>query len=231
MSKPIIGILLRPIKKSTVLKDDSRTKTIKAGGIPLGIAMTASENYSTVDKLQDEINSEVLEDLFAQLDLCDGLLLQGGKNMYKIEAYAAKYALEKEIPTFGICLGMQHMAYMGGALIEQLPTDNHAKGNRDNFEHVVKIKANTRLSEIIKQAEIPVNTAHNDYIPSLEKTGLIASAYSVDSVIEALEKEGDHYFVGVQWHPETLTAVSSTRLFNSFVEAAAEYKDTKIKTK
>jgi len=51
--------------------------------------------------------------------------------------------------------------------------------------------------------------------------GLIASAYSPDHLIEALEMPGYPFFIGVQWHPEYLweKQKEALRLFEAFAGA------------
>lgn len=39
-----------------------------------------------------------------------GIILQGGDNLYEIDKKIVKYLYDKDIPTLGICLGMQIMA-------------------------------------------------------------------------------------------------------------------------
>ena len=45
-------------------------------------------------------------------------------------------------------------------------------------------------------------------------------ARSLDGVIEAIEKKDHPFFIGVQWHPETLLSydIVSQKLFQSFFE-------------
>ena len=54
--------------------------------------------------------------------------------------------------------------------------------------------------------------------------GLIASAYSPDHLIEAVEMPGYPFFIGVQWHPEYLWEKNEEafRLFQTFVNACKE---------
>ena len=45
-------------------------------------------------------------------------------------------------------------------------------------------------------------------------------AYSEDGIIEALEDKTKKFFIGVQWHPESLLSDKySIRLFDAFVES------------
>jgi putative glutamine amidotransferase len=49
--------------------------------------------------------------------------------------------------------------------------------------------------------------------------GLIATAWSEDQVVEAIEYPGHRFCLGVQWHPEQLA--EERTLFQGFVEAAS----------
>jgi putative glutamine amidotransferase len=49
--------------------------------------------------------------------------------------------------------------------------------------------------------------------------GLRPTAWSEDGLVEGLEREGDTWFVGVQWHPEDTAATDPRQqaLFDTFV--------------
>ena len=61
-----------------------------------------------------------------------------------------------------------------------------------------------------------VNSRHKESIinPNLDIT-----AISADGLIEALEDKNKKFFVGVQWHPESMTSydILESRLFDYFV--------------
>lgn len=51
--------------------------------------------------------------------------------------------------------------------------------------------------------------------------GFSVSALSKDWVIEAIEKDGEDFIVGIQWHPEMMTAAgdeSMLKVFKKLVE-------------
>ena len=45
------------------------------------------------------------------IDMCDYFILQGGSDFYDVDIKIVKYLYDKNIPTLGICLGMQTMAF------------------------------------------------------------------------------------------------------------------------
>ncbi len=92
--------------------------------------------------------------------------------------------------------------------------------------HLVKIKENTLLSSILKQKEIMVNSRHYSGIPSSKLT---VSATSIDNVIEAIEDTNKTFFLGVQWHPESLNDHNSKLIFESFINSLSNKSHHKIR--
>ena len=125
-----------------------------------------------------------------------------------------KYAKENNIPILGVCLGMQEMSAF---LLGEEKDITKKILNHNGSEHLVSIKRNSFLYDIIKKQEIFVNSRHNDYIPKL--SSLYVSARSLDNCIEAIELKNHPFFLGLQWHPESLyeTDESSRRIFNTFL--------------
>lgn len=141
------------------------------------------------------------------IDLCDGFILQGGSNYYDIDILITKYLYENNIPTLGICLGMQTMAMTFNGTISEI--NNHNRKNK--YVHYIKINENSKLYNIIKKDKIFVNSRHNSYIVN---TDLDVSA--TNNIIEAIEDKNKKFFIGVQWHPESIMDENSILLFNYF---------------
>lgn len=146
-----------------------------------------------------------LESLKPIIDLCDGFILQGGNEYYEIDLLITKYLYDKNIPTLGICLGLQIMGVLNGGYL--IDINNHL-----NTKHKIKIKKDSKLYEIIKKEEIIVNSRHKSI---LAKTNLDISTYDI---IEALEDKNKNFFIGVQWHPESLMDDNSFLLFKAFFD-------------
>lgn len=140
------------------------------------------------------------------LELCNGFILPGGD--YKtIDDDIINYAYKTNKPLLGICLGMQSMGeYFNGKLI---------KINHDKIHQIV-INKDSKLYEILNKRVILVNSRHKY---SLKKTDLFISSYSNDSNIESIEDKNKAFFIGLQWHPESLNNSDSINIFNSFIEA------------
>lgn len=141
------------------------------------------------------------------IDMCDGFILQGGTDFYDVDLVIVKYLYEKNIPTLGICLGMQTMACLFNGKMDKIK--NHY--NLDRYVHTINIDNNSKLFNIIKKDNIMVNSRHHDYITC---TNLNVSSYS--DVIESIEDVNKDFFIGVQWHPESLMDENSILLFDNF---------------
>ncbi len=84
--------------------------------------------------------------------------------------------------------------------------------------------AGTQLAVILGRSEAAVPTHHHQAIDRLG-AGLVATAWTDDGVIEAVEFDqvaGDHaapFMIAVQWHPE---AGDDLSLFTALVAAASD---------
>lgn len=141
------------------------------------------------------------------IDLCNGFILQGGSDYYDIDILITKYLYENNIPTLGICLGMQTMAMTFNGTMSEIKNHN----SKNKYVHDIKINENSKLYNIIKKDKIFVNSRHNSYIVN---TDLDVSA--TNNIIEAIEDKNKKFFIGVQWHPESIMDENSILLFNYF---------------
>ena len=112
-AKPIIGIVTRNSislenHNINIIYNDIVKSIINNGGIPVGI--TLFSNYKEL------------------IDICDGIILQGGINNEAYESFISKYCYEKDIPCLGTCLGMQTIAC--------------AMAERKSFEVLTKVLRN-----------------------------------------------------------------------------------------
>lgn len=197
--KPIIGIVTRESislenHAINVIYSDIQRAIIKNNGIPIGI--TPNNNFKEL------------------IDICDGIIFQGGDNFEKYDLDALKYAYDKNKPVLGICLGMQLMGVLfNGNLLD---TSNHKKTL--NYVHEVKIKRNSILYNIFKSNNIKVNSRHKSII---KNTNLDICGISQDGYIEAIEDSNKKFFIGVQWHPESMIDYDEKQnnLFKYFVKS------------
>jgi putative glutamine amidotransferase len=163
----------------------------------------------------------------------DELLLQDAHNMGK--------------PILAICFGTQMLnVWRAGSLVQDLmcvPV-NHKAGRAVAVAHVTAVAPESLLGRLIGGDEapqrdgflrLPVNSSHHQAI-AVPGDGLRVVARSAeDGVIEAVEggqasdrgsdPAGEHFIVGVQWHPERSfdASAASRALFGRFVAEAAAW--------
>ena len=142
---------------------------------------------------------------------CNGVVLTGGDHFLANDFLLVNYLYQHDIPTLGICLGMQTMALSFGRGEEINVSLFHNKKSNDT--HHVIIKENTLLADILQKKDLLVNSRHKTAISS---TNLEVSARSEDGVIEAVEDKQKHFFLGVEWHPESLKNKNSDLIFEAF---------------
>ena len=134
-------------------------------------------------------------------------------------------ALRLELPVLGICYGAQLLALQhGGTLHYHLPSERPDVGTHrleeDGALHGIEIERDTHLARALGAAPAGVNSLHHQAIRSVGAGWRIA-ARADDGVIEAIERIGAPFCLGVQWHPELLEDPSSARLIGAFVRACA----------
>ncbi|WMY10890.1 gamma-glutamyl-gamma-aminobutyrate hydrolase family protein [Paraburkholderia phenoliruptrix] len=206
----------------------------KAGGLPVLLPYINETNVDAV------------------LDLVSGLVLTGGgdfpTSMYGAEPHPAvarmiperdqfefalaRAALDRDLPTFGICRGMQILNVIGGGTIYPHTLDevsdaiDHRDGTpMDENVHQLHVERGTRLWELCgkPQDAFPVNSFHHQAIKALAPN-FIVSARADDGVVEAIEATNRPFVVGVQWHPEWMyeNEPACRNLFDNFVKVCAQ---------
>lgn len=219
--KPIIGIVEWPYldKDNDPMYEVSTNivnKVIDAGGVPVGIFPTKSEDY--INKKNSEISNLTADEsheLLSVLDRVDAIIKPGALRIYNYEKFIYNYTVVKNIPYLGICAGMQLMTDSENELVD---------GHKD-VSHKVRIYRNTLLSRIIQRDEIEVMSRHRYRVSDSGINRVSAKSY--DSTIEALENDKCLFNLGLQWHPELDNTESTERIFSSLVESAKVYKKIK----
>ncbi|HTP41370.1 MAG TPA: gamma-glutamyl-gamma-aminobutyrate hydrolase family protein [Nitrospiria bacterium] len=203
-----------------------------AGGLPLILPIT--DHRKEIGRL---------------LDLVDGLLLTGSgpdldpklynetkRYRFKVmsrertgfELALARQAWEREVPTLGICGGMQLLnVAAGGSLYQDLPGQlktllkHQQQAYATEPSHWVEVEPGTKLREIVKAPKIRVNSSHHQGVKSVS-ADLVVNARAEDGVIEGIEAPDHPFLVGVQWHPEFLYTSDpiSRKLFTTLLAAA-----------
>ncbi|HQO09045.1 MAG TPA: CTP synthase [Clostridiales bacterium] len=215
-----------------------------------------SENKAKVELKW--VNSEDIEHSGPDGLLSDvsGILVPGGFGDRGIEGklLAVKYAREKKVPFFGICLGMQCAVIefarnIGGMKnanstefarklkfpVIDLMADQKKIKNKGGTMRLgafdCEIEKNTNMFAAYQKPLISERHRHrfevnNEYINTLEDCGLILAGKNSElNLIEAVELPDHPWFVGVQFHPELKSRLTKTHpLFRDFVKAALNYQ-------
>ena len=182
----------------------------------------------------------------AVLSRLDGLVLSGGgdidpdrygaardpatdpanQSRDDAEISLALRAIEVGLPLLGICRGLQVVnVALGGTLHQHLPAvvghDGHSPASHGYGSHKVSVAAGSQLAGVLGRTEASVPTHHHQAIDGLG-TGLIATAWTDDAMIEAVEMtEPESFMIAVQWHPE---AGDDLSLFTALARAAEQYR-------
>lgn len=204
----------------------------------------------------ENLNEDNSEEILGALD---GIIVPGGFGQRGIEGMicAAKFAREKNIPYFGICLGMQIavIEYARNVLgiqdansgefdetcqnkvIDFMPgqSDEVDKGGTLRLgAYPCKIKPDTTLSRLYNADEISERHRHryefnNDYRELFENAGLTLAGTSPDDrLVETVELSDRPFYVGVQYHPEFKSRPNKAHpLFKGFIKAAFDLSETK----
>ena len=237
--KPLIGISLGYSDKKNSVNNTYINSILKNGGVPYLIPVT------------DDV--EVLRQIVAQLD---GIVFTGGEDFapayYGKEEHEKlgevnvtrdtydltllKLATDRNIPTLGICRGLQLINVgMGGTLYQDLPAEKPSDINHRQEEdgtvptHSVSVVEGSLMHQILGKKEIQVNTFHHQAIDKLAP-GLKIVGWSNDSVPELIEAYPHRQILGTQFHPEIFTAAGDAlmgKLFKFLVNKADTFKMAK----
>lgn len=219
-----------------------------------GYTHNAHVNIHWIDS--EAITEETAEEILKGID---GIIVPGGFGSRGIEGMitACKYAREKGIPYFGICLGMQisviefarHVAGISDAhsgefdenckhkVIDFMPgqSDEIDKGGTLRLgAYPCKIKSGTTMEKCYKTLEISERHRHryefnNDYREVLANAGLTLSGLSPDGrLVETVELTDRPFYVGVQYHPEFKSRPNKPHpLFEGFIGASLQLRRSK----
>jgi CTP synthase len=204
----------------------------------------------------DCIEAERIEQEGAEtlLKHADGILIPGGFGERGSEGKisAIRYAREKRVPFFGICLGMQ-MAVAEFArnvcgleranstefdlqtphpvihLMEDQKSIESKGGTMRLGAYPCMLQKETMAAKLYGQEKISERHRHryefnNSYRAEFGAKGLVLSGLSPDgNLVEIIELKGHPWFLGCQFHPEFKSRpMDSHPLFRGFIEAALQ---------
>jgi len=232
MKKPIIGITIDYEDRGDyskfpwyAIRKNYLDCILKYGGIPIPL-IHSMDIISELENLIDGIvitggNFDINPSNYGKKNLTSRLIKE---ERTEFEMKVCEFSFKNNIPILGICGGEQLLnVFCGGTLVQDiktlsLDTIEHEQVNpRNETSHKVLIKTNTKLSEIVQNDVIEVNSAHHQ---SVEKLGsnLIISGKSLDGIIESIESTEHKWCIGVQWHPEFLITDADKKLIYNFVK-------------
>ncbi|HEX5499047.1 MAG TPA: gamma-glutamyl-gamma-aminobutyrate hydrolase family protein, partial [Thermomicrobiales bacterium] len=220
--RPVIGITSSPAEDvrpwttfhKQAVSDDYIDAVVAAGGAPI-----------LLPSLVDEVDR--------YLDLTDGILLTGGadfdpgrfgdasvhpatygiderRDTFEIDLIRA--AIDRDIPLFGICRGIQALnVALGGTLVQDIPTQypmqlgithRQYESGRAPHEssHLVDLTPVGVAADIFPGDRLAVNSFHHQAIAVLA-SDLRAVATAPEGFVEAVCHAGPRWVFGVQWHP------------------------------
>jgi CTP synthase len=241
------SVTISVVGKYTHLRDAYKSiqEAITHGGAANGVSV----KIDWVDSERIEMDGPE-----ALLGSSHGILIPGGFGDRGTQGMvlAARYARERHVPFFGICLGMQcaviemarDLAGLDGADSSEFdPETPHPVIALLESQHGITKKGGTmrlgayrcvlapgsRAAEAYAKGEVSERHRHrfefnNDYQAALESKGMrVTGVYPELSLVEIVELPDHPWFVGVQFHPELRSRPDQPHpLFQGFIRAANE---------
>ncbi len=204
----------------------------------------------------EKLNSGNADELLSGMD---GVLVAPGSGQRGVEGkiLALKWCREHDVPTFGVCLGMQCMAIefarnvlgladANSTEMEQ-STPNNVIDLMEEQKSIANVGGSIRLGSFdchlqpdslaakaygttdIKERHRHRFEFNNRYRETFEKNGMRCVGENPETrLVEVIEMPEKRWYVGVQYHPEySSTVLNPNPIFVDFVRAAARYSDEK----
>ena len=204
--------------------------------------------YIHSEKLTDDNVAEKLGEM-------DGVIIAPGFGSRGIEGKftALKYCRENDIPTFGICLGMQCMVIEFARNVLGLEDANSTEMNPNTPHNVIdlmedqksvtrkggtmrlgaytcELRPGSKIAQAYGKTEVSERHRHrfefNDkYRGEFEAAGMACVGENPDTrLVEVVEMPKKRWYIGTQYHPEyQSTVLNPNPIFISFVKAAIAY--------
>ena len=235
MRKPIIGIIgkVQPQYGEDIWHridevDEIRYLIVKSGGIAIMLLPTEETLKFNDNDIKDDtiLSDEEKSELYRQINLCDGFILQGGLYSSKYEIEMAKKIIELDKPLIGICAGFNNILRALGTDVVEDKTKSHDIYDK-NYRHKISVIKGTKLYNFVNKDEYNVNSIHTMIAPkeNVENYAKISSI-SYDGLVESFELNDKKFIVGIKWHPELMLEDEVTKkLFKEFIEKCKESKN------
>ena len=242
--KVTIGLVGKYVELQDAYKsiDEALFQAATYNGVKLDLRMIHSEkvNGGNVDELLGEM---------------DGVIVAPGFGQRGIEGkfVALKWCREHDVPTFGICLGMQCMViefarnvlglseanstemnptapYNVIDLMEEQKSISNLGGTMRLGAYECRLKEGSRASKAYGKTEVSERHRHrfefnNNYREQFENAGMCCVGENPDThLVEVVELPEKRWYIGTQYHPEyNSTVLNPNPIFADFVSAAIAY--------
>lgn len=234
--KPVIGVvpLVDYQRESLWMLPGYLDGIREAGGLPVTLPLTSdaaelAQLLAMVDGLLVTGGQDVTPALYGD-DGDEAARLTGERSPERdaMEARLVPAAIGADLPTLGICRGIQVInALLGGTLWQDIPTqlpsglEHHGTPPYSRPVHEVEVLAGTPLAQAIGPGALAVNSYHHQGVRALAPE-LAPMAIAPDGLVEALWRPASRWLWAVQWHPEFSheTDAASRAIFSAFVSAA-----------
>ena len=238
--RPLIGVTGGVNEEGALyIRHGYMLSVARAGGIPVLLPLEGGD--------------DMLRDAFERMD---GIIISGGADVDPalygeeklpecgplnpardhLEMLVAKWARESGKPILGICRGCQVMnVAAGGTLVQDIPsTYGISKDVHSQLEdyavvtHSVDLVPGTLAADVMGCEEVRVNSRHHQCVKTLGE-GLVCDGRDRElGFVESFHDPKHNFYLGVQWHPEMLTAdrPEALALFEALVRRAQELRDS-----
>jgi len=202
----------------------------------------------------EKLNAGNVDELLTPLD---GVIIAPGFGQRGIEGkfVALKWCREHDVPTFGICLGMQCMVIEFARNVLGLEEANSTEMNPTTPHNVIDLmeeqKSISNMGGTMRLGAydcelVPDSTParaygktlvserhrhrfefNDDYRTLFEQAGMkCVGENPATHLVEVVEIPGKRWYVGTQYHPEySSTVLNPNPLFISFLSAAIKYRE------
>ncbi|MCM1110137.1 MAG: CTP synthase [Clostridium sp.] len=204
----------------------------------------------------EKLNASNVDQLLGDLD---GVIVAPGFGHRGIEGKftALRWCRERDVPTFGICLGMQCMVIEFGRNVLGLEDANSTEMDPSTPDNVIdlmeeqksisnlggtmrlgaydcSLRPGSKAAEAYGATTVSERHRHrfefnNDYREQYEQAGMACVGENPEThLVEVVEVPGKRWYIGTQYHPEySSTVLSPNPIFLSFMRAAVAYHDEK----
>jgi CTP synthase len=252
IKKPAYEVTIAVVGK--YIKHNDAYKSVYEALVHAGIAL---DTHVIIRKVEaEEVEKEGPK---RSLEGVDGILVPGGFGYRGIEGKleAVHHARDRQLPFFGICLGLQCGVIEFARNVMGMADANSTEMDKETGHPVVclldeqyditdmggtmrlgsypcRLVEGTRAHQAYGQLLVHERHRHryelnNDYREQLKRNGFLISGTSPDgNLVEVIELRDHPWFVAVQCHPEFKSKPTCAHpLFRAFVEAALEQRKGK----